>query len=301
MTVRHDRVGGAAVRARLASLLDTPGLLLVVSDFDGTLARGSGDPTAAAIEPLARRSLRHLARVGATHPGRCRTAILTGRTVGDAASRIRVGGIDYLGDHGLQSGWLPRGAKPGSLETMYEPGFEAHVPVARALAAGVGGRLGHPSWLYVESKGPSVAFHFRGAADRDAARDAVHQALRETEREVGAHGLAHYRGRLVVDLRPTAAGGKAEAMARLLDRHRPHAVIALGDDISDADAFAVLRAARVEGTVDGLAVAVHGPHGMPDAVREAADLHLASPHDAARLLAAIARLVDRDTRSSDTR
>lgn len=291
MTVRHDRVGGAAVRSRLASLLATPGLILIVSDFDGTLARGSGDPTAAVIEPLARRSLRHLARIGAAHPGRCRTAILTGRTVGDAAARIRVGGIEYLGDHGLQSGWLPRGARPGSLETTYQPGFEAHVPVAMALAAGVGGRLGHPSWLYVESKGPSVAFHFRGAADRDAARDAVHQALRETEREVGAHGLAHYRGRLVVDLRPTDAGGKAEAMARLLERHRPAAVIALGDDVSDADAFAVLRASRELGAIAGLAVAVHGPHGMPDPVRDAADLHLATPHEASRLLAAIARRV----------
>ncbi len=293
MTVRHDRIGGAAVRARLATLLATPGLILVVSDFDGTLARGSGDPTAAAIEPLARRSLRQLARVGATHPDRCRTTILTGRTVGDAAARIRVGGIEYLGDHGLQSGWLPRGARPASLETTYQPGFEAHVPVAQALATGVGGRLDHPSWLYVESKGPSVAFHFRGAADRDAARDAVHQALRDTEREVGAHGLAHYRGRLVVDLRPTDAGGKAEAMARLLERHRPAVAIALGDDVSDADAFAVLRAAREAGTVDGLAVAVHGPHGMPDAVRDAADLHLASPHEASRLLAAIARHVAR--------
>jgi trehalose-phosphatase len=301
LTVRHDRVGGAAVRARLATLLATPGLILVVSDFDGTLARGSGDPTAAAIEPLARRSLRQLARVGAAHPGRCWTAILTGRTVRDAAARIRVGGIEYLGDHGLQSGWLPRGARPGSLQTTYQPGFEAHVPVAQALASGVGGRLGYPSWLYVESKGPSVAFHFRGAADRDAARDAVQRALRETEAEVGSHGLAHYRGRLVVDLRPTDAGGKAEAMARLLERLEPAVVIALGDDISDADAFAVLRAARDLGSTDGLAVAVHGPHGMPDAVRAAADLHLASPHEASRLLAAIARLVDRPTGSPDTR
>ena len=180
----HDRVGGAAVQARLERLLAAPGLILIVSDFDGTLARGSGDPTAAAMEPLARRSLRRLARLGAERPGRLRTTILTGRTVLDAATRIRVGGIGYLGDHGLQSGWLARGADPASLVTVYEPGFEAQVPAARALATGVGGRLGHPRWLYVELKGPSVAFHFRGAADRDAARDAVNAALRDTELEV---------------------------------------------------------------------------------------------------------------------
>jgi trehalose 6-phosphate phosphatase len=288
---RHDRVGGAEVQARLTTLLAVDGPILVVSDFDGTLARGSGDPAAAAIEPLARRSLRRLAALGADRPGRVRTAILTGRTALDAATRIRVGGIEYLGDHGLQSGWLPRGARPGSLTTAYQAGFERYVPLARALAAGVGSRLGHPAWLYIEAKGPSVAFHFRGAADRDAARDAVQAALRDTELEVGRHGLAHYRGRLVVDLRPVSAGGKREAMARLLARMSPAAVVAMGDDVSDADAFAVLRDAREGGSVDCLAVAVHGPHGMPDAVRDNADLHLASPHDASRLLASVARIV----------
>ena len=97
-----------------------------------------------------------------------------------------------------------------------------------------------------------------------------------------------------MDLRPVDAGGKAEAMARLLERERPSAVIALGDDVSDADAFAVLRAARESGSLDSLAVAIHGPHGMPDAVRDNADLHLASPHEASRLLASIARILGRD-------
>jgi len=293
LTVRDDRVGGAAVQARLQALLATPGLILVVSDFDGTLARGSGDPTAAAIEPLARQALRRLACIAEERPTRLRTMILTGRTVLDAATRIRVGGIGYLGDHGLQSGWLARGAPPETLVTRYEAGFDGHVPAAQALASGVGSRLGHPHWLYVESKGPSVAFHFRGAADRDAARDAVQAALRETELEVRDHGLAHYRGRFVVDLRPVGAGGKAEAMTRLLERERPSVVVALGDDTSDADAFAVLRDARDRGRVGGLTVGVHGPHGMPEAVRETADLHLASPHDAGRLLSSIARTVGR--------
>ena len=291
MTSAFAAVGGRAVRDRLADLLATDRRILIVSDFDGTLARGSGDPSAAAVEPLARRSLRRLATLSAARPERLRVAILTGRTVADAAARIRVGGIEYLGDHGLQSGWLPRGGDPARVETWYEPGFEAHVPMAEALGAGVADRLGHPTWLYVEAKGPSVAFHFRGAQDREAARAAVKAALEATERDVGAHGLAHYRGRLVVDLRPVDAGGKAEAMARLLERERPAAVVALGDDVSDSDAFAVLRTARATGGLDGLAVAVHGPHGMPDVVRDAADLHLASPHEASRLLASIARIL----------
>ena len=77
---------------------------------------------------------------------------------------------------------------------------------------------------------------------------------------------------------------------------RPATVVAFGDDVSDADGFAVLRAARDAGVVDGLAVGVVGPHGMPDEVRAAADVVLASPFLAARALAAIATALERERR-----
>ena len=70
--------------------------------------------------------------------------------------------------------------------------------------------------------------------------------------------------------------------------------MAFGDDLSDADGFAVIRAARDAGTIDGLAVAVTGPHGMPDEVRAAADLVLDTPHDAARALSALAAALERE-------
>ena len=46
--------------------------LLVVVDFDGTLAIGSRDPAVARIEPTAQRALRHLARLAAERPARRR-------------------------------------------------------------------------------------------------------------------------------------------------------------------------------------------------------------------------------------
>ena len=95
------------------------------------------------------------------------------------------------------------------------------------------------------------------------------------EAELPPHELSHYRGRLVLDLRPRSAGGKREAFERLLERERPTMALALGDDLSDADGFATLRAARVEGRLDGLAVvAVRGPHGLPDEVAALADVVL---------------------------
>jgi len=287
------RVPGDA--ARLARLVARPGRLLVVSDFDGTLAEGSRDPGAAAIVPLARVAMRRLAAISVAQPGRLAIVVLTGRTAADVAKRVRVGGIHYLGDHGLQFGSYPRGGRAERLVAGIQPGHDALLGPADRLATRVPELLGRPAWLFVERKGPSVAFHVRQAEDRLAARAAVEAAIETVDRELPRHDLAHYRGRLVVDLRPRGAGGKREALERLLAELRPSTLIALGDDSSDADAFAVLRAAREAGEIDGLAVAVTGPHGMPDEVRVAADVILETPFDAARLLSFIARELNRET------
>ena len=285
-----------AALAAVRDLTRHPGRLLVIADFDGTLAEGSRDPGAASVVPLARRALRRLARVAAVRPGRVTVAILTGRTSADVAARVRVGGITYLGDHGLQSGSFPRGGDPARLVTTFRAGHDASHPPAEALASRVPEVLGRPAWLFVERKGPSVAFHVRQADDRVAARAAVEAAIATVDRELPPHELAHYRGRLVVDLRPRSAGGKREAVEDLLADLRPATAIAFGDDISDADGFAVLRRAREAGVlVDALAVAVTGPHGMPDEVRAAADVVLPEPLDVARALSALAGALERES------
>jgi trehalose 6-phosphate phosphatase len=285
----------AEIEAAIERLVTAPPPLLVVADFDGTLAPGSRDPAAARIEPLARRSLRRLAGRSARVPWRVRVAVLTGRTVPDVAGRVRVGGIDYLGDHGLQSGTLPRGARADRLAVVTEPGFDAHRDPAETLATGVADELGQPAWLFVERKGPSVAFHVRQAEDIPVARAAVLRAIAvvESRTGLGDHGLAPYRGRSVVDLRPRDAGGKREAMDRLLARHRPGAVLALGDDLSDAEAFDALHAGRAAGGAVVVAAGVRGPAGMPAEVAAAADLRLGDARAAARLLSALDRALDR--------
>jgi trehalose-phosphatase len=286
----------AAVRTGIRAVADLgrrPGRLLVVADFDGTLAEGSRDPGAATIIPLGRRALRRLAAIAVARPERLSVAILTGRTAADVAARVGVGGISYLGDHGLQHGSYPRGGRPSSIATTFRAGHDDSLEPAEILATRVPEVLGRPPWLFVERKGPSVAFHVRQADDRVAARAAVEAAVAAVDRELPPHDLAHYRGRLVVDLRPRAAGGKREAFGELLDSVRPATIVAFGDDLSDADGFAVLRRAREAGTVDGLAVAVTGPHGMPDEVRTVADVVLPTPFDAARALSALASAVAR--------
>jgi trehalose 6-phosphate phosphatase len=285
-----------AVRSEAAAVVEAlvaarPPLLVVV-DFDGTLAVGTRDPAAARIEPLARRALRGLGGIATTNPDRLHVAVLTGRIVADVAARVRAGGVEYLGDHGLQHGLLHRGGRADRLRPTIDPAFDIHRDPAEALANGVAAELGAPAWLFVERKGPSVAFHVRQADDVRRARAAVVEAIGVVERRLGsAHGLAHYRGRSVVDLRPRDAGGKREAVDRLIERHRPGGVVALGDELSDVDAFeAVLAARSADPTLVGFTVAVHGTlRPAPSELLERADLALAGAHDVGRLLAALAR------------
>jgi trehalose-phosphatase len=285
-----------AARSEVAAAVDAlvaahPPLLVVV-DFDGTLAVGTRDPAAARIEPLARSALRRLGGIATESPGRLHVAVLTGRIVADVAARVRAGGVEYLGDHGLQHGLLARGGLAERLRPTIDAAFDAHRDPAEALASGVTAELGSPPWLFVERKGPSVAFHVRQADDVQRARAAVVEAIGVVERRLGSeHGLAHYRGRSVVDLRPRDAGGKREAVDRLIERYRPGGVVALGDELSDIDAFDAVHAARsADRTLVGRTVAVHGTlRPAPPELLERADLALAGAHDVGRLLAALAR------------
>ena len=107
----------------------------------------------------------------------------------------------------------------------------------------------------------------------------------------------------MVDLRPEGAGGKREALERLIERHRPGAVVVLGDDLSDADAFdavheaaAATRAPRIApAPVVGVAVAVRWRLAAPPEVLERADVVLASSVAVGRFLGALARRLERET------
>ena len=195
-------------------------------DFDGTLAVGSRDPAVARIEPLAQRALR---RLGGIATERARTAshvaVLTGRDRrrrrGARAGRRRR--VPRRPRPASTAAWRAARA-PSAWSSTTDPAFDVHRDSGRDARDGVAAELGSPPWLFVERKGPSVAFHVRQADDVAAARAAVVDAIDRVERRLGlVHGLAHYRGRSVVDLRPRDAGGKREAVERLIARHRPGA------------------------------------------------------------------------------
>ena len=268
------------VRAREALRLIEPLLaerpILVVSDFDGTLSPINPDPWGAFIVPLARRVLRTLVAV----PG-VRVAIISGRTAADVASRVRVGGAIYLGNHGLERGSLVRRQRPGSMQVAIRPSPSIFGETAERLARELP-RLVPEPWLIVERKAPAVAFHYRAAPDHAVAARRVAEAVDTLDPD---RLLVRFPGRRVMELRPPGVVAKGEAMAELIEELQPRVTLMLGDDRSDALAFAALRAARDAGTTEGAAIAVQAHAEAPREVADAADVVLASPVEAARFLA----------------
>jgi trehalose 6-phosphate phosphatase len=256
------------------------GRLLLASDFDGTLAPLVPDPWSAAIVPGAQRALRRLAAAPDVD-----VALISGRTVADLAARARVGGVEYRGDHGSERATAARGFRASLLKVDREAADPATVAMARRLKEEVPRQVDEP-WLVLEDKGPALTFHFRTAPDTDAARERV-MAAADAVDPVGV--LYRAGGRRAYELRPHGATTKDTALRQLIDERRPDVVVMLGDDRHDALAFDVLRAAREDHEIDGLAVGVASRADVGAVVAARADLMLADPYEAARLLSLIAR------------
>ncbi len=264
--------------------------LLVVSDFDGTLSLIELDPWAAAILPLGRQALRRLAGMPGVH-----VVVLSGRAARDVAARVRVGNVTYLGNHGMERGHVPRGGRPDRLVPAVGESPAVAVDAAQRVADGIRRHIPE-EWLVVEHKAPAVAIHYRTAPDLEGAASRVADAVDALDPD-GI--LQRYPGRRVLELRPVGATAKGQTMAALIQELRPASVFMLGDDVSDAEAFVVLREARRAGQTDGVAIAVHARAEAPAEVLEAADMVLASPRDATRFLSALAKALAARDASED--
>jgi len=296
---RHPGAAVAVAASSAAALADVEGTILIVCDFDGTLARIDPDPAAATLHPDARRALRRLGRIARARPERLALAILSGRTALDVAGRVRIGGVTYLGDHGLQGGDLPPRVAAERLRVVHDPRHAAHLEPSRRLGDEVGRLLADAEWLYVEPKGPSVAFHYRTADDAAAARSRILAALGAASEALPPQhrttAFTHHETWRILELRPAEAGAKGEAMERLMERHRPAAVAVLGDDRSDAEAFRAVAAARASGRLaQGLTIGVRRAAETPSEVLRTADVMLPDPAATGPVLRALARRLEEE-------
>ena len=260
-------LGAAIELARAALEIEPSGLL---TDFDGTVSPIVEDPLLAHLAEGADGALAALASRLAV------VAIITGRAAADARRMAAVPGLLVVGNHGAE--WLepdrdePAPSADGSqIERRLDSALEP-VPTFPGVV--------------VERKGLSATLHYRNAPDPEAARAAIMRALRGASTD----GVDVREGRMSVELRPRGLGDKGEAARAIVQRHRLRGVVVMGDDLTDLDMFSAVAGLRAAGGLRAAIIAVGaGEDEAPAQVREAADVILRDPAEAALLLTALSR------------
>jgi len=209
----------ADLRAALERAAVAP-ILLVASDYDGTLAELVDDPACAFPLPSAIDALRGLA-----HLPRTEVAIVSGRSLRDLFTLSGLtDGVHLVGSHGSEF-------EPGVITGVEGDELDVLAQVTaqvRELAQTV-------PRARVETKPASVAFHTR-EVDPLLVPDLVASVLTGPG---SVPGVSVKHGKDVVELTITDAH-KGTALRRLRQTLGVDVVMFVGDDLTDEDAFTAL-------------------------------------------------------------
>lgn len=214
----YDRIAGRLKGKELALFLD----------YDGTLTPIVRRPEEAILGQEMRLLLSQLAQHSTL-------AIVSGRDRRDAEAMVGLENLVYAGSHGFDI----RG--PGGLH-MQHPEAKSALPDLDEAEKSLRQRIDLITGAHVERKKFAIAVHYRQVGSRGKIRR-VEKAVDEVVAQFP--GLRKQGGKKIFELQPDVEWGKGLAVQWLLQAlgldHSGVAVIYIGDDITDEDAFRVLR------------------------------------------------------------
>jgi trehalose-phosphatase len=244
--LQADELVGAWRSSPLAAV--PPSEVVLVTDFDGTLADIVPDPAETVARPEALQALSRLVRLLAD------VIVLSSRTHQQLEALVPISGVRLIGDSGLA---IPRHAHKEALER-----FNLDVVV---LLEGIPG-----AWL--EVKPASSAVHFRNTNLSGAEMLALIQPL------IDWRPLAAYLGRKVIEVHAPKAG-KGSALAALLPGEDPGGVVCFGDDENDRSMFEYVSSMDLP----HMCIGVNSPEA-PAHLFDHCNLVVSGPAEAATLL-----------------
>jgi trehalose 6-phosphate phosphatase len=216
------------------------GTLVLLLDFDGTLAPIADRPELAAMPHATRRALERLMAL----PG-VTVAVVSGRGLADVRELAAIPRIAYAGNHGMEI------HGPG-IDRVH-PEAAAARPVLERTLRELTDAISSIPGAFVEDKELTLSVHFRLAPRErlDELSDIIHRVVDPLP------GVHLTQGKEVMEVRPDVGWNKGKAVLFLLDQIRPPAgapVLYLGDDRTDEDAFGALRES---GSGEGILVSDH--------------------------------------------
>ncbi len=203
--------------------------LFLLLDYDGTIVPIAPTPDQAHPTPGVFQMLRVLCSADAVQ-----LAIISGRPLTDLHRLLPINGLFLAGTHGAEI-HTPTGERFWLVDPNAIGATVNHL--AEQLKTALAGLYG----CTVENKTLSLALHYRLASE-STARDATARFTRLGEPHVRGGTFEWLRGKKIIELRP-AGVNKGRAVQTLLDRYScpGRLPVYLGDDLTDEDAFRVLK------------------------------------------------------------
>jgi trehalose 6-phosphate phosphatase len=223
----------------------------LVSDVDGTLSPIVDVPDEARVTP------RNLELLAALQKQLTLTAVISGRAAEDVYQRIRLPGLVYIGNHGMEQ-WQDGKVVGSPVAAAYRYNLSSATPaIKQILVAG----------MRFEDKGATLSVHYRQTKDPEQVKSKLAPAMHNIAEK---HGLHLTQGRMVFEFRPPVEIDKGTAFEELVNHHKLDAALYLGDDTTDVAVFVTAR--RLRGSEGCLAYGLGvESQGTPDAVLAEAD------------------------------
>jgi alpha,alpha-trehalase len=195
-------------------------------DYDGTLTPIVERPELAIMQEDMRDIVRRLSE-------RYTVAIVSGRMRKDVENLVGVKGIFYAGSHGFDI------KGPGF--SMVEARAKEVIPVISQIASQLKEELGRLEGILIEEKRFSVAVHYRLVK-----QIYLERIKRVVDNIIRLHkSLRLMSGKKVFEILPDIDWDKGRAVRWIIEAlkisWKEHSVVYLGDDVTDEDAFRVIR------------------------------------------------------------
>lgn len=207
--------------------------ILLLTDYDGTLIPIVDKPEMANLSEDMKGLLLSLA-----HQRHFTLGIISGRALVDLKDRVGIGGIFYVGNHGLEI--------EGPRISYVNPVGNRFKPILHVIHLVLSKALGTIRGVFVENKGLSLSIHYR-LAEECKARE-IEKIMKQVTGSAEAAGQAKITsGKKVYEVRPAVTWNKGNAVKLIMKqcgkggRNSGLLPIYLGDDLTDEDGFRIIE------------------------------------------------------------
>ena len=202
--------------------------VLLLLDFDGTLAPVARRPELATLSRDTRRLLRALAR-------RYKVGVISGRPLVDIKRLVGLRELYYSGNHGFEIS--------GAGIQLVKPQAKRARPLITKLCGELSGELGNIKGVIIENKELTASVHYR-LVEQGKIKN-MRKILERTAKpyiDSGAVKVAH--GKKVFEIMPNIDWDKGKAVLWIMNVVDPEGKLVpvyIGDDRTDEDAFLALK------------------------------------------------------------